>query len=36
MSISKEGRVKYWCAKGLLTLAALAKMFVLPVKKGRG
>ena len=29
-------RLKYWCAKGLWTLAALAKMFVLPVKKGRG
>jgi len=29
-------RLKYWCSKGLITLAALAKMFVLPVKKERG
>ena len=25
--------IKYWCAKVLMTLAALAKMLVLPVKK---
>ena len=26
-------RLKQWCAKVLLTLAALAKMLVLPIKR---
>ena len=28
--------IKQWCAKVLMTLAALAKMLVLPVKKEHG
>lgn len=26
-------RLKYWCGKVLWTLAAIAEMFVLPIKK---